>query len=226
MALINFSSSVCNYTTSAKVIAAVPGSVATNSYEYVDLEMVPDSGYYLDATQFTYLSNDYVDYVTFMVDGNNLKARVYLKSFTWPDERTDLEVLVSGCASVLIPTTTTTTTIAPTTLTTTAPPACPAISGYFINKSIIELRGETRIFKVYGQPGAVFSYTIIDNDNGFSLDTGTKNIPNAGYVNIEVIVPLNATARVFDVTITTAESCTLQLQTQPSTFKLYQGINE
>jgi len=225
MALINFNSSVCNYTTSAKVIAAAPGSIATNTYEYVDLEMVPDSGYYLDATQFTYLSNDYVDYVTFMADGSNLKARVYLKDFTWPSERTDLEVPISGCASVLITTTTTTTTIAPTTTTTTTI-ACPAISGYFINKSIIELRGETRVFKVYGQQGAEFSYTIIDNDNGFSLDTGTETIPYAGFIDIEVIVPLTSSARVFDVTITTVEACTLQLQTQPATFKLYQGIDE
>ena len=227
MALINFNSSVCNYTTSAKVIAAAPGSVATNSYEYVDLEMVPDSGYYLDAANFTYLSNDYVDYVTFMPDGSNLKARVYLKSFTWPSERTDLEVPISGCASVIIPTATTpppTPTPTPTPVPT--PPACPAVSGYFINKSIIELRGETRIFKVYGQENATFSYTIIDNDNSLTLDTGTRTIPYAGFVNIEVIVPLNATARVFDVTITTVEACTLQLQTQPATFKLYQGIDE
>lgn len=159
MALINFNSSVCNYTTSAKVISAAPGSVATNTYEYIDLEMVPDSGYYLDVSNFTYLSNDYVDYVTFMADGDNLKARVYFKSFTWPSERTDLEVPISGCATPVVPTTTTTTTIAATTTTTTTI-ACPAISGYFINKSIIELRGETRIFKVYGQQGAEFSYTI------------------------------------------------------------------
>ena len=227
MALINFNSSVCNYTTSAKVIAAAPGSVATNSYEYVDLEMVPDSGYYLDAANFTYLSNDYVDYVTFMPDGSNLKARVYLKSFTWPSERTDLEVPISGCASVIIPTAPTpppTPTPTPTPVPT--PPACPAVSGYFINKSIIELRGETRIFKVYGQENATFSYTIIDNDNSLTLDTGTRTIPYAGFVNIEVVVPLNATARVFDVTITTTEACTLQLQTQPATFKLYQGIDE
>lgn len=227
MALINFNSSVCNYTTSAKVIAAAPGSVATNSYEYVDLEMVPDSGYYLDAANFTYLSNDYVDYVTFMPDGSNLKARVYLKSFTWPSERTDLEVPISGCASVIIPTAPTPSpTPTPTPTPVPTPPACPAVSGYFINKSIIELRGETRIFKVYGQENATFSYTIIDNDNSFTLDTGTKTIPYSGFVNIEVIVPLNATARVFDVTITTAETCTLQLQTQPATFKLYQGIDE
>jgi len=225
MALINFNSSVCNYTTSAKVIAAAPGSIATNTYEYVDLEMVPDSGYYLDATQFTYLSNDYVDYVTFMADGSNLKARVYLKDFTWPSERTDLEVPISGCASVLITTTTTTTTIAPTTTTTTTI-ACPAISGYFINKSIIELRGETRVFKVYGQQGAEFSYTVVDNGNGISLDTGTETIPYSGFVNIEIVVPLVSAARVLDVTITTAQSCTLQLQTQPATFKLYQGIDE
>ena len=82
------------------------------------------------------------------------------------------------------------------------------------------------MFKVYGQQGATFSYTIIDNDNSFTLDTGTRTIPYAGFVNIEVIVPLNATARVFDVTITTVEACTLQLQTQPATFKLYQGIDE
>ena len=225
MALINFNSSVCNYTTTAKVVGAAPGSIATNTYEYIDLEMVPDSGYYLDPTRFTYLSNDYVDYVTFMQDGNNIKARVYLKDFTWPNERTDLEVPVSGCGLPVI-TTTTTTTIAPTTTTTTAAIVCPAVSGYFINKSIIELRGETRIFKVYGQQGATFSYTIIDNDNGFSLDTGTKTIPYAGFVNIEVIVPLTSSARVFDVTLTTAETCTLQLQNQPATFKLYQGIDE
>lgn len=227
MALINFNSSVCNYTTSAKVIAAAPGSIATNTYEYVDLEMVPDSGYYLDATEFTYLSNDYVDYVTFMADGNNLKARVYLKDFTWPNERTDLEVPISGCASVLItPVPVPVPVPAPTSTPTPTPPVCPAISGYFINKSIIELRGETRVFKVYGQQGATFSYTIIDNDNSFSLDTGTRTIPYSGFVNIEVIVPLNTTARVFDVTITTVEACTLQLQTQPATFKLYQGIDE
>ena len=226
MSLVNFSSSVCNYTTKVVELSAVPGSLATNTYPYVDLEMIPDSGYTLNASNFTYLSNTYVDYVVFMTDGNNLKARVYLKGFTWPTERTDLEVPISGCATKVIPTTTTTTAAFTTTTTTTAAPSCPAVTGYFINKSIIELRGETRVFKVYGQQGATFSYTIIDNDNGFSLDTGTETIPYAGFVNINVIVPLTASARVFDVTITTAEACTLQLQTQPSTFKLYQGIDE
>lgn len=225
MSLVNFSSSVCNYTTKVVELSAVPGSLATNTYPYVDLEMIPDSGYTLNASNFTYLSNTYVDYVVFMTDGNNLKARVYLKGFTWPTERTDLEVPISGCATKVIPTTTTTTAAFTTTTTTTAAPSCPAVTGYFINKSIIELRGETRVFKVYGQQGATFSYTIIDNDNGFSLDTGTKTIPYSGFVNINIIVPLTASARVFDVTITTPEACTLQLQTQPYTFKLYQGID-
>ena len=227
MGLINFSSSVCNYTTKVVELAAVPGSLATNTYPYVDLEMIPDSGYSLNATNFTYVPNTYVDYVVFMTDGNNLKARVYLNGFTWPSERTDLEVPISGCATKIIPVVPTPTPPpVPTPTPTPTPPACPAVTGYFINKSIIELRGETRIFKVYGQENATFSYTIIDNDNSLTLDTGTRTIPYAGFVNIEVVVPLNATARVFDVTITTAEACTLQLQTQPATFKLYQGIDE
>ena len=227
MSLVNFSSSVCNYTTKVVELAATPGSLATNTYPYVDLEMIPDAGYYLNPSDFTYLSTTYVDYVVFMTDGNNLKARVYLNGFTWPSERTDLEVPISGCATKIIPVVPTPTpTPTPTPAPVPTPPACPAVTGYFVNKSIIELRGETRIFKVYGQEGAEFSYTVIDNDNGFSLTAGTKTIPYAGFVNIELIVPLTTSARVFDVTITTAEQCTLQLQTQPSTFKLYQGIDE
>jgi hypothetical protein len=227
MGLINFSSSVCNYTTKVVELAAVPGSLATNTYPYVDLEMIPDSGYSLNATNFTYVPNTYVDYVVFMTDGNNLKARVYLNGFTWPSERTDLEVPISGCATKIIPVVPTPTpSPVPTPTPTPTPPACPAVTGYFINKSIIELRGETRIFKVYGQQGAEFTYTVVDNDNGISLDTGTETIPYSGFVNIEIVVPLVSAARVLDVTITTAESCTLQLQTQPSTFKLYQGIDE
>jgi len=227
MGLINFSSSVCNYTTKVVELAAVPGSLATNTYPYVDLEMIPDSGYSLNATNFTYVPNTYVDYVVFMTDGNNLKARVYLNGFTWPSERTDLEVPISGCATKIIPVVPTPTPPpVPTPTPTPTPPACPAVTGYFINKSIIELRGETRIFKVYGQENATFSYTIIDNDNSLTLDTGNRTIPYSGFVNIEIVVPLVSAARVLDVTITTAESCTLQLQTQPATFKLYQGIDE
>ena len=227
MALINFKSSVCNYTTSAVIASAAPGSLSTNTYEYIDLEMVPDTGYYLDPSNFSYEQNEYVDYVVFMPDGDNIKARVYLKSFTWPSERTDLQVPVIGCASVYIAPTPPVVPTAPTpTVPVPTPPACPAVFGYFVNKSIIELRGTTRVFKVYGQEGAEFSYTIIDNDNSFTLDTGTKTIPYAGSVDIEIVVPLTTSARVFDVTITTAEACTLQLQNQPSTFKLYQGIDE
>ena len=227
MGLINFSSSVCNYTTKVVELAAVPGSLATNTYPYVDLEMIPDSGYSLNATNFTYVPNTYVDYVVFMADGNNLKARVYLNGFTWPSERTDLEVPISGCATKIIPVVPTPApSPVPTPVPTPTPPACPAVTGYFINKSIIELRGETRIFKVYGQQGAEFTYTVVDNGNGISLDTGTETIPYSGFVNIEIVVPLVSAARVLDVTITTAESCTLQLQTQPATFKLYQGIDE
>jgi len=226
MALINFNSSVCNYTTEVVSISASPGSPSTNSYQYIDLEMIPDSGYYLNAADFTYASNEYVDYVVFMADGNNLKARAYLKTFTWPSERTDLEVPVSGCATRIAPTTIAEPTTTTTTTTTTTIHPCPYISGYFINKSIIELRGAKRTFKVYGLANATFSYTVIDNDNGFSLATGTETIGFEGSIDIIFDVPLTSTARIFDVTITTAEACTLQLQTQPSTFKLYQGIDE
>ena len=226
MSLVNFNSSVCNYTTEVVSISATPGSPSTNSYQYIDLEMVPDSGYYLDAANFTYVSNDYIDYVVFMADGNNLKARAYLKTFTWPTERTDLEVPVSGCATKIAPitTTTTTTTLAPATTTTAHP--CPYVSGYFINKSIIELRGEKRTFKVYGLQGATFSYSVVDSSNSATLTSGTKTIGFAGSVDIVFDITLSTIVRVFDVTLTTTEACTLQLQTQPSTFKLYQGVDE
>jgi len=226
MALENFNSNVCNYTTEVEQISAVAGSSSISTHPYVDLDMIPLEGYSLNINNFGYESNDYVDYVVFLQNGANLKARAYLKDFIWPYERLNLEVPITGCATKIVEvTTTTTTTVIPTTTTTTTVVLCPAISGYFINRSIVTLRGETRVFKVYGQNGAEFSYSVIDNDNSFSLTIGTKVIPQAGFVDIPIAFPLNATPRVFDITLLTANSCTLQLQTQPATFKIFQGEN-
>mgnify|MGYP000094287527 CR=1 FL=1 len=226
MALENFNSNVCNYTTEVEQISAVAGSSSISAHPYIDLTMIPLEGYSLNINNFGYESNNYVDYVVFLQDGANLKARAYLKDFIWPYERVDLEVPITGCATKVVEaTTTTTTTIIPTTTTTTTVVYCPAISGYFINRSIVPLRGETRVFKVYGQLGAEFSYSVIDNDNSFSLTTGTKTIPQAGFVDIPITFPLNATPRVFDITLSTVNSCTLQLQTQPATFEIFQGEN-
>jgi len=226
MALENFNSTVCNYTTEVEQISAVAGSSSISTHPYIDLTMTPLEGYSLNINNFGYESNDYVDYVVFLQDGANLKARAYLKDFIWPYERLNLEVPITGCATKIVEaTTTTTTTIIPTTTTTTTVVYCPAISGYFINRSIVPLRGETRVFKVYGQLGAKFSYSVIDNDNSFSLTTGTKVISTAGFVDIPITFPLNATPRVFDITLSTVSSCTLQLQTQPATFEIFQGEN-
>lgn len=226
MALENFNSSVCNYTTEVEQISAVAGSSSISTHPYIDLTMTPLEGYSLNINNFGYESNDYVDYVVFLQDGVNLKARAYLKDFIWPYERLDLEVPITGCATKIVEaTTTTTTTVIPTTTTTTTVVYCPAISGYFINRSIVPLRGETRVFKVYGQLGAKFTYSVIDNDNSFSLTTGTKVISTAGYIDIPITFPLNATPRVFDITLSTVNSCTLQLQTQPAVFEIFQGEN-
>ena len=226
MALENFNSTVCNYTTEVEQISAVAGSSSISTHPYIDLTMISLEGYSLNINNFGYESNDYVDYVVFLQDGANLKARAYLKDFIWPYERLNLEVPITGCATKVVEAiTTTTTTIIPTTTTTTTVVYCPAISGYFIKRSIVPLRGETRVFKVYGQLGAKFSYSVIDNDNSFSLTTGTEVISTAGFIDISITFPLNATPRIFDVTLSTVNSCTLQLQTQPATFNLFQGEN-
>jgi hypothetical protein len=226
MAVIDFNPNICNYTTKIVSKSAVPGSLSTNNYEYVDLEMVPDDGYSMSISDFDYESSEYIDYVVFMQDGDNLKARAYLASFNWPTERTNIEIQISGCAQRIVATTTTTTTAAPTTTTTTTAPPCPAVFGYFINKSIIEDRGEKRLFKVYGQKDAEFTYTVVDSSTN-TVQTETLTIPNSGTSDIYINIPrITSGQEIYDVTITTVDACTLQLQTQPATFKLYQGASE
>ena len=226
MALANFNSTVCNYSTEVVPLSAVSGTSSINTHAYVDLVMRPLEGYYLDINDFGYESNIYVDYVVFLQDGDNLKARAYLKDFIWPYERVDLEVPIVGCARKIAVTTstTTTTTIAPVTTTTTII-VCPGITGYFVNRSIIPLRGETRVLKVYGQTNAEFNYSIYDTTNSASIASGTKTIPSSGFVDISINFALVSSERVFEIVLSTTDPCTLQLQTQPATFNLFQGEN-
>ena len=224
MAILNFNTNICNYTTKVVSKSAIPGSLSINNYEYVDLEMIPDSGYYLPIGNFSYEPNDYIDYVTFMQNGTNLRARAYLKQFNWPEQRTDVEVLVSGCAEKVI---TTTTTLAPTTTTTstttTTTIACPYISGYFINKNIIADRGENRTLKVYGIPTAAFTVIITDSAIN-TVQVSQATIQNTGSVDVVLNIPrITSGTEQYTVTLSASQDCIMQLQTQPKAFKLFQG---
>jgi hypothetical protein len=224
MAILNFNTNICNYTTKVVSKSAIPGSLSINNYEYVDLEMIPDSGYYLPIGNFSYEPNDYIDYVTFMQNGTNLRARAYLKQFDWPEQRTDVEVLVSGCAEKVI---TTTTTLAPTTTTTstttTTTIACPYISGYFINKNIIADRGENRTLKVYGIPTAAFTVIITDSAIN-TVQVSQATIQNTGSVDVILNIPrITSGTEQYTVTLSASQDCIMQLQTQPKAFKLFQG---
>lgn len=228
MALVNFNASVCNYTTEVVQLTAVSGFPATNTYEYVDLDMIPKDGYYLDIADFSYVSNDYVDYVVFLQDETKLKARAYLKGFTWPTGRTDLEVPIDGCARLIVEapvTATTTTTTTAAVISTTAYP-CPGITGYFITQSSVPERGETRTLKVYGQDGAEFNYSVTNSSNSSVLASGTKTLTKNGFVDIDLVFPLVSTPITYNAAITTPDACTLQLQSQASTFDIYQGENQ
>lgn len=228
MALVNFNASVCNYTTEVVQLSAVAGFPATNTYEYVDLDMIPEDGYYLDISDFSYVSNDYVDYVVFLQDETKLKARAYLKGFTWPTGRTDLEVPIDGCARLIVEapvTATTTTTTTAAVISTTAYP-CPGVTGYFITQSSVPERGETRILKVYGQDGAEFNYSVTNSSDSSVLASGTKTLTRNGFVDIDLVFPLVSAPVTYNAAITTSDACTLQLQSQASTFDIYQGENE
>jgi len=224
MAILNFNTNICNYTTKVVSKSAIPGSLSINNYEYVDLEMIPDTGYYLPVGNFSYEPNDYIEYVTFMQSGTSLRARAYLKQFDWPEAGVDVEVLVSGCAEKIVPTTTTTAAPIPTTTTTstTATP-CPYISGYFINKNIIEDRGENRLLKVYGISGAIFTVSVTNSLAG-TVQITTATIAVTGSADVYLNIPrITSGTEQYTVTISASQDCTLQLQTQPKAFKLFQG---
>lgn len=98
-----------------------------------------------------------------------------------------------------------------------------------ISNTVIRQYGETRTFVIQGDPGAIFSLTIVDDDNCDVLAEPLENvvIPESGEYSFAQVFPAVKTKKEYDVTIRFGGGSILagNIPTEVPTYKIKQYVN-
>jgi hypothetical protein len=156
-----------------------------------------------DSSRYTISSSDATD------SDNNITGRAFTVSYNFPNQNvTGDKIKITGTA-IDIPSTTT------------------EITAYSISTNKIPNSGETRLYRVYGTPGATFSVAVVDSNNSSVAGISNITLDSTGTYDYYITFPsISSGSETYTITISGDLSSTFGTSSgQPTSVNIVQQSN-